>query len=293
MATNTYVDAILDANTAYSLHAPAINLDYGAQQGYMPRIGMVGQDGKSYGEWISNHAYIRRNIIPILLQAPRFFDYMPNPDKYLSSFKALMEVHPLTIEGLQSGLTVETDEHPVGAAGEQQEEVTNVTRARSQISYTWKERAGRSINKFWNIFIRYGMMDPDTKIPNVAKYITDIEDIGNMYTPDFYSATMLYIEPDILHKVVNNAWLCCNMFPKSDGEVIGKRDIRSAAETPEYSIEFSSITMNNEAVLRLADTVLANLSVLNNIPDLDLILPITEIQPDVNNYNTGYDRVDA
>lgn len=291
MAT-TYVDSILNAGTAYSIHSPSINLDYGAQQGYMPRIGMVGSDGKSYGEWISNHAYIRRNVIPVMLQSPRFFDFMYDSDQFVSTLKALMEVHPLTIEGLQSGLTVETDEHPIGAAGEQQEEVTNVTRARSQITYTFKERAGRSINKFLNIYIRYGMMDPDTKIPNVAKYISDIEDVGNMYTPDFYTCTMLYIEPDILHKVVTNAWLCTNMFPKSDGEVIGKRDIRSAAETPEYSIEFASITMNNEGVLKLADSILRELTVLNNIPDLDLVLPVTEIDPTVGVYNTGFDRED-
>lgn len=291
MAT-TYVDSILNAGTAYSIHSPSINLDYGAQQGYMPRIGMVGLDGKSYGEWISNHAYIRRNIIPVLLQQPKFFDLMPESDQFKSTFKALMEVHPLTIEGLQSGLTVETDEHPVGAAGEQQEEVTNVTRARSQITYTFKERAGRSINKFLNMFIRYGMMDPDTKIPNIAKYISDMEEVGNMYTPDFYTATMLFIEPDITGKVVTNAWLCTNMFPKSDGEVIGKRDIRSAAEIPEYSIEFSSITMNNEGVLKLADSILSQLTVLNNIPDLDLILPVTEIDSSVSTYNTGFNRTD-
>lgn len=284
----TFVDSILTQDKLYAAHSPTYDLTYGGQHGFMSRIGMIGADGKSYGEWISSQAYVRRNIIPIMIQAPRFFELMPGTEGLIRAYKALLEEHPKTIDGLSSGLTVDTDSHPVGGAGEQQEEPTNVTRAQSQLSFTWTEKAGRAIQKFLNMIIRYGIMDPDTKRPNVASYFTSIEEVNNMYTPDFYSATMLFIEPDITHKVVNNAWLCTNMFPKSDGENVGKRDISAAGEIPEYSIEFSCITMNNEAVHRFADIVLASLTSVNKIPDLDMILPISDIDPTVSKQDSGF-----
>lgn len=120
-------------------------------------------------------------------------------------------------------------------------------------------------------------MDPDTKRALVAQYITDINTIGGMYTPDYYTGTVLFIEPDITQKVVVDAWLCTNMFPKGNGDRTGKRDLRSAGETPELSIEFTSITMNNSAVMTLANKILSSLSVLSKLPDTGIVVPSSEI----------------
>lgn len=272
-----YADSILASNTAYSGHSPAMALEYGGQHGHMARIGLLGPNGQPFDEWINNAAYVRRNVIPIVINYPRFFDHMPEKLRFIRAYKALMEIHPLTIDGLSSGLTVDTDEHPIGGAGEMQEEITDTKRARSQLSFTFKEKMGKSIQKFLDYYIRFGMMDPDVKRPLVSRYFSTISQIGGMYTPDFYTGSMIFIEPDITHKQVVDAWLCVNMFPKSNGDRTGKRDIRSAGEIPEYSIEFASITMNNEAVLRLADSILPALTVLNKIPDLDLYLPVNTI----------------
>lgn len=269
----TFTESILEKENLYAGHSPAIDLRYGGQMGYMPRIGLI-KDNKYYGEWIANQAYIRRNVIPLLLQAPRFFEFLPDSSKWVAVLKSMIEDQPLTIDGLTSGLTVETDEHPVGGAGEMQEEVTNVTRARSTVSFSFLEKAGKSVSKFFDFYIRFGIMDPDTKTPIISKYFTDVSDFNNMYTPDWYTFTVLFFEPDITNKVVNDAWLCTNMFPKSNGERTGKRDVKSGGEKVEHSIEFSSITMNNEAAMRLADTMLKNLTVLNKIPDLDIVLPL-------------------
>ena len=269
----TLAETILDKDTLYSGHSPAMDLRYGGQTGFMPRIGLL-KDNKNYGEWINNQAYIRRNVIPVLLQSPRFFDFLPDSTKWVSVWKSVIEDQPLTIDGLTSGLSVDTDSHAVGGAGEEQEEITNVTRAKSTLSMTFQDKAGKSLIKLFDFYIRYGMMDPDTKSPLVTRYFSKISDIGNMYTPDFYSSTVMYIEPDITNKVVNDAWLCTNVFPKSNGERTGKRDIKAGGEKVELNIDWSCITMNNEAVLRLADIILANLTVLKKIPDLDLVLPV-------------------
>lgn len=283
-------DAVLQENEVYAGHSPASNLRYGGQNGYFAKIGTIGQDGKNYDEWISNHAYVQRNIIPIVIRAPKFFDFMPEPKKWIDTYKALIELHPLTITGLTSGLTVTTDEHAIGGGGEMQEEITNVMRAKSSINMTYKEKAGKAIIKFLDYCIRYGMMDPDTKKPLVANFMSNISEVGGMYTPDFYTGTVLFIEPDVTHKVVVDAWLCTNLFPKSNGERTGKRDVHSAGNAPELSIDWGGITMNNEAVLLMADKILANLTVLDTIPDTDMVLPNSEIATDVESSQVGFNE---
>ena len=290
-----FTNAVLPKNNILSGTSSTLALDFGGQNAFLPRIGLVGGDGKTYGEWISNHAYIKRNIIPIVLQTPRFFDFMPEPWKWRRFFKSLIEAHALTIDGFSSGLTVETDEHAVGGGGEFQQEVTDVKRNRSTPSFTFQEKAGRAIQKFLEAYIKYGIMDPDTKTPNVVRYISNTDQLGGMYTPDFYTSTMIFIEPDITKMQVIDAWLCTNMLPLSAGERTGKMDKRSAAELLEHSIEFTAITLNTDQVLRLADVILGNLSVLKQIPDIDLVLPIQNISSEDNTNgakgtSTGFNR---
>lgn len=246
-----------------------LDLEFGGQNGWSPRLGYIdSSDSKNYSEWISNHKYVSKNIIAVVLQTPRFFDYMPEPQKWVKTFKSLMELHSKSIEGLQSGLTVEFSEHAVGGAGEMQEELTNVTRARSTITHTFEEKAGKPINRFLTDWIRYGMMDPDTKhalIGTIANFNS-----AELYTPDYYTASILYFEPDITGRTVVEAWLCTNMAPKSNGEVVGKRDLTSGGEVKEMAIEFTSITMYNQAVRQLAQNILTNMTTIktdpNNLP---------------------------
>ena len=283
-------ESVLQKGSVYAGHSPALNLRYGGQDGYFSKIGRVGPDGKTYEEWISNQAYVQRNIIPIVIRAPKFFDFMPEPKKWVDTYKALIELHPLAITGLQSGLTVEVDEHNIGGAGETQEEVTNVTRAKSAVNTTYKEKAGKAITKFLDLVIRYGMLDPDTKKPLVADLIGSIDKVGGMYTPEYYTGTVLFIEPDVTQKVVVDAWLVTNMFPKSNGERTGKRDIHSAGEAPEISIDWGGITMNNEAVHIMADTVLSGLTVLSTSPDVDRVVGNSSITANVSASTAGYNE---
>jgi len=272
-------DSVLAAGTAYAGHAPVANLKNGGQNGHLASIGRV-VGGTNYDEWISNQAYVKQNLIPIVLRYPKAFDYMPNPQLWIDTYNSLMTLHPLTIDGLQSGLTVDFDEHAIGGAGEVQEEFTKVSRARTSITNTYKEKAGKSITKFSDMVIRYLYSDPDVEKPlisNLPKYNADIANI-KMYTPEYYTATHLYIEPDITQKYVIDAWLCTNVMIKGTGDRTGKRDIHSARETQDLSMELTSITMNNEAVLKLADSMLSNLKVLDANPDFDLTLPQTKIE---------------
>lgn len=286
------MEAVLDKEQTYNNNSnanPLLDLRYGAQSGPVGRIGAVDKGGIFYEEWISNHAYVRGHVIPILLTYPRFMDFMPNKDKLIETLKVLIECRAKSIDGLNSKVSVTTAEHPVANNDEQQEEITNVKRERSSISKTYQEVAGKAIQRFWNTYIEYGIMHPDLKRPLVTQYMEG-EEIRQLYTPDFYSFATIYIEPDITQRLVMDAWLCVNMYPKDSGDRIGKREQQGDKEIVEYNIPFSSITLNNDNVIQLGQEILDGLTFPHALPEDSLINPVKWIDSNVEYANVGFDR---
>ena len=93
-------NAIL-GNKAYArgTNSEVLNLKFGGQFGWSPNL----------TEWVSNQAHVARNLIPILLEAPKFFNLMPNPNVWVETLRALVELHCTSIEGFDAGLEVETE----------------------------------------------------------------------------------------------------------------------------------------------------------------------------------------
>lgn len=251
-------DATLNGQ-AYSWHAnnnkSMLDLKYGGQFGWSPDL----------TQWVSNQAYVRRNLVCILLEAPGFFQYMTNPNKWVESLKALVELHPKTIDGLKGGLEVETEEHAVGGAGEMQEEVVNVKRERSSVTFTFTEKYGMPIQTFLYNWITYGIMDPDTKYALVS---TVGSNVPTDMLADMYSMTCLFFEPDPTHKKVIKSWITTNMFPKGTGEIEGKRDLASGTELSELSIEFGGISQFNLGTNVMAQKILDSINLTNANPYL-------------------------
>lgn len=221
----------------------------------------VGQNGyhTNFAGYASNAAYVRKNIIAVLVEAPSGFQNLPNPEKWVSTLKSLVELHPNSIEGLNNTLTVEHVEEAVGGAGEMQETVSNVTRERSVPVFNWTEKYGKPINAFFHTWITNLMMDPETKVPAIMARGGNDTLSGEAPTdvlPDFYSMTVLFFEPDPTHTKVVEAWLSTNMQPKSAGEVVGSRDLTAAGETSQYAIEFTALTQTGQGVRELAQTYL-------------------------------------
>ncbi len=237
-----------DANTL-----PMLDLKYGGQQGWSPNL----------TEWVSNQAYVTRPVVCILLEAPKMFTVMPDADKWVSSLKSLFEVHARTIDGLTSSITVDTDTHPVGGGGEEQDEVTDVKREKTQPKFTFVEKYGRPVQNLLDFWIRYGLMDPETKFALLGTMnnasVTDL-------LADWYSATCLFMEPDPIHKKVNKAWITTNMFPKGTGDINGKRDLTSAQEILTLDVDFTGITQTGIGVVSFAQQILDNINITNADP---------------------------
>ena len=269
--------AILDEKAfARGSNQPMLDPSMGGQFGYAPDL----------TSWVSNQAYVRRNLVAVLLEAPRFFQIMPEPQKWVESLKALIELQARTIEGYNAGLTVELDEHAVGGAGEFQQEVTDVKRARSEPSFTFTEKYGLPIQTFLSNWITYGLMDPDTKYA-LAGTISGDEPADML--ADWYSASILVFEPDPTHKKVVKSWVTTNMFPKSNGEVIGKRDLTAASETLTLTVEFTGLSQTGIGTNVFAQSILDNINTVNANPNLRPAF-IQNIQSDVTAAADGYEK---
>jgi hypothetical protein len=270
-------EALLDGK-AFSRGStqPMLDLTYGGQMGFSPDL----------KEWVSNQAYVRRHVICLLLEAPAAFNLLTDrhPDIWVRNLRALVELHPRRIEGLNAGLTVETAETLVGGGGEVQEEFVDVKQARSQPVFTFDEKYGMPIQTFLRNWITYALMDPNSKVANIGTLGAAAPD--DMLA-DQYAASMIFIEPDPTHKKVVKAWLCTNMFPKGTGDIVGSRDIGAAMNMQELSIEFTAITQFGLGVNTFAQQLLDNINITNANPYLRPA-HIQKISADVEKAPTGY-----
>lgn len=240
-----------------------LDLTYGGQFGYAPEL----------SEWVSSQAYVRHNVFAYLLEAPRFFQFMPQPQKWVSALKALVELHPQSIDGLNSKLDVEFSQHAIGGAGEQMDEPVNVKRAQSNLTFSYGcDKYGMPITTFFYNWITYGIMDPETKYAlagtlDPATFGTGVEEATD-WLADYYTMTCIFIEPDPQHKRVIKAWLVTNMMPKGTPDINGKRDLTGSMEMPDVSIEFTGITQYSLGVNVLAQGILDSINLKQANPYL-------------------------
>lgn len=269
-------EAILGRETSgHGFQSPMTDLKYGGQMGYSPVL----------GEWVSNAAYKRQHVIPILLQYPRAFDVLQNREYWISTLKALVEQHVRTIDGLNAGLNVETAGHPVGGGGQQQLEYTNVTETETSVVMSWEDKYGMAIGRFWRRYVTYLMMDPHSKVAAISTTPEGrrLED----WLPDMYSFSMLFMEPDPHHSRVVKSWVVSNLFPQGTGDIVGRRDITAALEFQPVDITFGGIAQFGPGVDEFAQSIMDRIDITAASPTNRKSF-IQSIQEDISAANTGY-----
>jgi len=263
------------ATETWASKLPSVDLRHGGQWGYLPSIGGV-RDGKAIHSWMYNQRYIRRDIIPVVLQSPRVFDLLPNSEYWHAAYKALWERHARIIEGLNSSLSVEVGETDLGLEGASLEEPTNVTREKTNVSTTLDEKYGNPIEVLIDINIRFGFMDPDTKAPLLTT-LEGAENIG-VHSPEWWTGTVLFIEPDVLQRNVVHSWLVSNLFPRMNPDIIGKKEKKAAKEMKEMTIDWGGLALppTNIHVRNLAQEILDNMKLYTLTPD-QILLPADKV----------------
>lgn len=281
---NSLRQGIIDTNEVQ------LDTRFGGQQGFLPSLGRkVPGDSKTYAEWINNAAYVSRNLIAVVIQTPGFFKLFDDASitkDLQETYVDLMELEAETIEGLQATLTVEVGEHLVGSGGEMQQETVKSSRARSNVTYTWREKLGKPINRFLDILIRYGDMDPDTGAPLITSVSSKFKK-GNIYTPNYKAGTVMFFEPDLAMKNVVEAFLVTNFFPLTAGEITAKRDLSAAGEMKVYSVEFATLTTSNAATKAYAQKLLDGMTILKTNPD-EVPVFVSGKDAGIENYSGGY-----
>ena len=234
--------------------SPMLDLTYGGMMGWTPEL----------SEWVSNQAYVRKNVVCILIEAPTGFQRLSNPQVWVQTLRSLVELHALSIDGLNAGLEVEFASNPVGGSGQVQEDFTDVKETLSNVTFKWSEKYGMPVATFFRGWITNLMMDPNTKIANM--FTLDPTNGPTDQLSDVTSATMLFIEPDPTFTHVVKSWLITNMMPKSTGEITGRRDLTQAAEPVTYDIQFTGITQFGNGVDLFAQSILSTLAVTGANP---------------------------
>lgn len=234
---------------------PQVDLSTGMLHGYKP----------DYGQYVSNTGYAPRNVIPLLMEAPRGFEYLPDTARAVAVLKNIMETQAKTITGLRSGYNVDSTQRQVSGAGHQQWDPSNVTEEISEIQYTWDERYGKAFQHFWMHYIRNLISDPTTKQPGVMNLVSGTDEPTD-HLADFYSFTMLFIEPDPLGRYAIDAWLVSNMYPKQSGTHEVGFDRAADFAVPELQVGFTGIPVRSVGVQQLAQEILESINYLNAGP---------------------------
>lgn len=227
-------------------NAPMIDLQQGGQGGHMP----------DWPTYISNTPYVRRNLIIRVLAGPRGFNYLPEPEKWFATLKAVLELHPESVEGFNAQLEIETRDVSFGGAGERQESVSNVTRARVEPVFNFVEKYGRPFATFFERWVTELLMDPNTKYPNVITRVNARNQNIDLL-PDFTSATIIAFEPDPTFRKIDKAWLVADLKPKGSlVPVEGRRDIHNGGDIVEFGINMTGIAQIGAGVDMVAQALL-------------------------------------
>lgn len=276
MSATTVQDRFLAGRAAHlGMQNPSLDPTFGGQLGY----------GPDYRYWVNNANQKQQNLIPILMEAPRAFQYLNNPEKRVEVLRAMVELHPRSIEGLDASMNVQVDGTPVSGDGQQQQEFVNVTREVSQPTFTWDEKYGRPFGLTLEDWVSQTMADPATKVANV---VTIDGDRPTDMLPDKYTMTMLFIEPDPTMRFVIKAFLCTNMFPQGKiADYSARRDITQPMNLVQYSQQFTALTQVGAGVNQLAQRVLEGININNANPNLRAAF-LQEIAKDVLAARNGY-----
>lgn len=253
---------------------PALNPALGGQFGY----------ATNPEEWLNAQGYVPRNLIPIVLESPRFFQYMPDRKYWDTIWRLLWEKHARVIEGLRAGLTVETGEHAFGGAGEMFEEIIDVKRERSTLSVTLNDKYGNVFQNFFERMITYGGMDPQTKTP-LSVTLEGGGPSDNL--ADQYTGSVGFIQPDPTGKRCERMWISVNVFPKGTGSIEGRMDKTTALTVKELTLEFTSLTFINEGTRVYGQQLLDAINMTHANPQARRS-PIESIDPNVEATDKGY-----
>jgi len=290
------VKATVDnSGSRYANTLPTIDVKQGGQWGFLPVVGGI-ENGNSIESYLHEAKYMRRDLIAVTLTVPKFMDYLPNPESWKAATKAMLDVHAKTIDGLNTSLVAEKSEADLGLSGAKFAEYIKTTRESSSVSITLEEKVGLPWETLFDVWIRYGIGDPDTtnNTPLINRLLKD-EDVPEVYSPNWKTMSAVFIEPDELMRKPVHVFLTLNMGPNGNPDILGKKDKAGSREFKTITQELGGFTIpgTNRRVWALGVRVLNNLELWKKDPE-DLLLPVDTVDPTletIDGVNIYYDGI--
>lgn len=280
--SNKYSDLFLEGNGLVDTNQQGriMNIAHKGFEGILPAIGGV-IDGTTYEAHLANALYVSQSVIPKVISTPRFMEYMPNPEAWRAIWVSIIEEHAKSITGFNSTMTAETDELEIGMTGEMQSAHKATKKARTVLNFEIPEKMHKAVSKFLGLCLIYGQGDYITGKPLASNFITSLDDIGGGWTPDMYSGSVMFIEPDPTRLEVVDAWLSVQFYFKGTGDRTAKKNLSAGGETVTLNIETAGITMSTDKVFEFARTLLPNIANIRALPDTDMSLPVDAVSADI------------
>lgn len=286
-------DILLENQAWVQTRFKSTNLAVGGQFGWMP-------DLREIHGW---QQYVPRNAIFLVLETPRFLNYLPNPEIFRESYRCLVEKHAKKISGWKQGLKATVTEQAIGGAGEMLQIAGDMKRDRTEPVLDFDEKEGRPIQRLLEILMRYGIMDPDTKTALISTLIASAQanggsmndlgpDVGDDGLPkdwllDWFGGTILAYETDITDRFVDKATITTNFWPHETGAIDMTRDLNAGKEMLELSIPFSGASVSGYAVVQVAQRIHDSIKKAHTAPANNPAF-IQDIEPLLRSNKSGY-----
>ncbi|QAX96106.1 hypothetical protein [Vibrio phage vB_VmeM-Yong XC32] len=228
------------------------SLNRGANTGVAdPRVGAQNGLVPDFANWANSGKMVKQRLIPVLIQEPSGMQLMDDGPSRIEFLKAMVELLPKSITGLNRSKEGAFLETVATNSGEVMETVTRVSRQRSTPTYVWDELDGKPITRSIEDWMDELMQDSITGHPGIISKPAYEEAGSPAISPDFQSMVVLFIEPNRQMNGVTSAYLCANMMPKSFTDE-SSRVVGEDLEGMEQTVEFTAFTMTGTAVNAMA-----------------------------------------
>lgn len=227
--------------------APMTNPALGGQLGALP----------SYKSMPSDTPFAPQNAIIQLLEAPLFYNYLPNGSDLVAMLKSMLERFPLSVEGFDKTVTYSFIEQDIGG-GQKISRVSDAVLPQSNITFAYEEKGNsRTVAQFWRYHGDFGLMDPFLKRSRLASLDFDGLPIDQLI--DMTGFSIIAIEPDAYLGKPVVTYMINGMQPKTSGEIKSKRAKVQALEGVAFSIEMTGYLTEASAVDKLGAEILKNI----------------------------------
>jgi hypothetical protein len=266
---NNGVDSLLFNNVGQfgnPRFVPVGNIQKGGQLGFGPRITQM--DGATPLALNCAHVFV--------LQQPRMWDRFP---KVQQTYKAMIELHAKSIDGIDIGYTEEFDDTQIGHDGQSASMPLQTKRNPVNPSVTVDDITG---NLFWNLnylWLKH-INHPDTCASLLSALYGDAME---QWVWSTFTSSWLVIQPDptgLSNRLVEAA-VITNIVPTETGNLGMKRTI-GATELAKRTVTYKGVITHNENTRELGRLVLNSINA--HKPNLDYALTYNGISSNIIDY---------